>query len=51
MIIIGFGLNHKTAPLALLEQVSFTAEDMTDFLERVCDGRVVHEAFGVLECG
>jgi glutamyl-tRNA reductase len=50
MTIIGFGLNHKTAPLALLERVSFTQDAMNDFLGSLCTGDVVTEAFGLSTC-
>ncbi len=50
MTVIGFGLNHKSAPLSLLERVSFGADGMDAFLASLRATGNVREAFGLSTC-
>ena len=50
MTVLGFGLNHKSAPLALLERVSFSSDAMDAFLGSLRATGVVREAFGLSTC-
>lgn len=50
MTVIGFGLNHKSAPLALLERVTFTADAMDAFLGGLRSTGKIREAFGLSTC-
>lgn len=50
MTVIGFGLNHKSAPLSLLERVSFSADAMDAFLRGLRAGGTIREAFGLSTC-
>jgi glutamyl-tRNA reductase len=50
MGILCLGLSHRTAPLSLLERVSFSAEGMDAFLGTLTGGTEVAEAFGLSTC-
>lgn len=50
MTVLGFGLNHKSAPLSLLERVSFSAGAMDTFLAKLRDTGIIREAFGLSTC-
>ncbi len=50
MTVIGFGLNHKSAPLSLLERVSFSADAMDGFLAGLRATGTIREAFGLSTC-
>lgn len=50
MTVLGFGLNHKTAPFALLESVCFAPDAMRRFLGTLVATDAVDEAFGLSTC-
>lgn len=50
MKLIGFGLNHKTAPLPLLERLSFRPEEIVFLLGRLREHPSIAEAFGLSTC-
>src|SRR5688572_5632830 len=50
MNLLCLGVSHHTAPLSLLERVSFSAEAMDAFLAGLCATPEVDEAFGVSTC-
>ncbi len=50
MTVIGFGLNHKIAPLALLERMSFNVGAMDSFLSELRSTEKIDEAFGLSTC-
>lgn len=45
-----FGLNHRSAPIDLLEQMSFDARRMNEFLTQLRESGNVTEAFGISTC-
>src|ERR1051325_2003824 len=50
MAIVLVGLNHKTAPVEVREQLAFTDEACADSLRVLVDGEVVREGFIVSPC-
>ncbi|MGI8906540.1 MAG: glutamyl-tRNA reductase [Candidatus Sumerlaeaceae bacterium] len=50
MGILCFGLSHRTAPLSLLERVSFSTDGMDAFLNTLTAPSEVNEAFGLSTC-
>jgi glutamyl-tRNA reductase len=50
MQLFAFGINHRTAPLAVREQVVFHAESMTQALRDLVDHRPVKEAAIISTC-
>jgi glutamyl-tRNA reductase len=50
MSILLVGLNHKTAPVAVREQLAFTDEACADGLRALVDGEVVREGLIVSTC-
>lgn len=50
MTVISFGVNHKSAPLSLLERVSFSTDAMDAFLRSLRANGGVREAFGLSTC-
>jgi glutamyl-tRNA reductase len=50
MAILCLGLNHRTAPLSLLERVSFSSEGMDAFLGTLIGRPQISEAFGLSTC-
>jgi glutamyl-tRNA reductase len=50
MTVVAIGLNHRTAPLAMLEQVSFAADVVPKLLAEVAASEVVTEAVVVSTC-
>lgn len=50
MTVLGFGLNHKTAPFALLESVCFAPDAINHFLDKLTATDAVDEAFGLSTC-
>lgn len=48
--LVGIGVNLRTAPLALLERVSFPADAMADLLAGLCSAPDIYEAFGISTC-
>lgn len=50
MPIVAFGLNHHSAPLALLERVALPADQLPKLVSDLCDGEVVRGAVVVATC-
>jgi glutamyl-tRNA reductase len=50
MSILLVGLNHKTAPVAVREQLAFTDEACADGLRALVDGEIVREGLIVSTC-
>lgn len=51
MAVMCFGLNHRTAPLPLLERVTFTSDAMDAFLGSLTSAETaIDEAFGLSTC-
>ena len=50
MTIVAIGLNHRTAPVAVLEQVAIPADSLPKVLHEVCNGAHVTEAVVLSTC-
>ncbi len=50
MALVAFGINHKTAPVALRERIAFSSEEMPSALRALCERKSVNAAMIVSTC-
>lgn len=50
MVFVAFGINHKTAPLAVREAIAFSPEAITQDIKELITSKIAHEAVFLSTC-